>query len=102
VDREYVKRKLAEVRVAIAQLYLVFNRVVCVIGQRFKQKTDTKSAVYETNSSRKYRTEHSVHGVRMHGSLTKLLLQQQKTITRSLLLQNQQPYQQLAAASFPL
>jgi hypothetical protein len=45
------------------------------VGQRFKQKRDTKSAVYKANSSRKYRIEHAVHGVRLHRSLTKLRLQ---------------------------
>jgi hypothetical protein len=34
-------------------------------GLRFEQKSDTKSAVYEANSSRKYRIEHAVHGVRL-------------------------------------
>jgi hypothetical protein len=42
------------------------------VGQRFKQKCDTKSAVYKANSSIKYRIEHAVHGVRLHRSLTKL------------------------------
>jgi hypothetical protein len=43
------------------------------VGERFKQKSDTKSAVYKANSSRKYRVEYAVHGVRSHSSLTIIL-----------------------------